>query len=100
MRHKGIVPITPQSSRFWGTLNTERVYNGRFATRAQGQQAITEYIELFHNRQRAQARLDYLSPAAYTARYCSDKIPAWHFPVRWHTRIPTDLMVTHEPYFQ
>jgi transposase-like protein len=27
---------------------------------------VTEYIDLFYNRQRRQARLGYLSPAAYT----------------------------------
>ena len=30
---------------------------------------ITEYIEVFYNRQRRQARLGYLSPAAYEQRY-------------------------------
>ena len=61
---------------FWGTLKTELLYTCRFTSRAQAQQAITEYIELFYNRQRIQARLDYLSPAAYTARHYSDKIAA------------------------
>lgn len=57
-------------------LKTELVYTRRFATRAQAQQAITEYIELFYNRQRTQARLGYLSPATYTARYYADRMAA------------------------
>lgn len=61
---------------FWGTLKTELVYTRRFATRAQAQQAITEYIELFYNRQRTQARLGYLSSATYTARYYADRMAA------------------------
>ncbi|WP_244110191.1 IS3 family transposase, partial [Burkholderia ambifaria] len=33
-----------------------------FATREQARLAITEYIEIFYNRQRTQARLNYQSP--------------------------------------
>jgi len=32
-------------------------------------QEITEYIEVFHNRQRKQAKFGYLSPAAYEQQY-------------------------------
>jgi hypothetical protein len=32
-------------------------------------QEITEYIEIFYNRQRRQKRLDYLSPAAYERKH-------------------------------
>ena len=32
-------------------------------------QEITEYIEIFYNRQRRQERLGYLSPAAYERKY-------------------------------
>jgi putative transposase len=39
----------------------------RFATRAQAKRAISEYIELFYNRQRTQARLDFLSRVAFSA---------------------------------
>ena len=61
---------------FWGTLKSELVYHRRFATRQQAQQEITEYIEIFYNRQRTQARLDYLSPAAFTQRFYLNKIAA------------------------
>jgi len=50
---------------FWGTLKTELVHPRRFETRQQAIQQITEYVELFYNRQRIQARLGYLSPAAF-----------------------------------
>ena len=50
---------------FWGTLKTELVHPRRFETRQQAIQQITDYIELFYNRQRIQARLGYLSPAAF-----------------------------------
>jgi len=54
---------------FWGTLKNELVYHRRYRTRNQAIQDITEYIEIFYNRQRKQARLGYLSPVAFTQRY-------------------------------
>lgn len=54
---------------FWGTLKNELIYPHRFATRTQAQQAITEYIEIFYNRQRLQARLGYLSPFAFSRQF-------------------------------
>ncbi len=30
---------------------------------------IAEYIDIFYNRQRRQARLDYVSPSAYTQQF-------------------------------
>lgn len=53
----------------WGSLKTELVYHRHFATREQAKQEITEYIEIFYNRMRKQARLGYLSPAAFTQQY-------------------------------
>ena len=43
---------------FWGSLKNELVHHGRFATREEARKAITEYIEIFYNRQRKQARCD------------------------------------------
>jgi putative transposase len=54
---------------FWGTLKTELVFHRRYETRQQAIQEITEYIELFYNRQRRQKKLDYLSPAAFERRF-------------------------------
>ena len=45
----------------------------RFATREQAQQAMTESIEIFYNRQRLQARLGYLSPAAFLQPFYQQK---------------------------
>jgi len=49
----------------WGSLENELVHHHRFATRGDAKRAITEYIEIFYNRIRKQARLGYLSPAAF-----------------------------------
>ena len=54
---------------FWGTLKNELIHHRRYRTRAQAIQEITEYIEIFYNRQRKQARLGYLSPAAFMRQY-------------------------------
>ena len=54
---------------FWGSLKNELVHHRRFTTREQARQEMTEYIEVFYNRQRKQARLGYLSPAAFTEKF-------------------------------
>jgi putative transposase len=58
---------------FWGTLKNELVYHQRYTTRQQAIREITEYIEIFYNRQRRQARLGYLSPAAYEQKFYRER---------------------------
>ena len=70
-------------------MKNELVYHRKFATRDQACKEITEYIEIFYNRQRTQERLDYLSPAAFTQQFHLSKIAAL---TRWRPRIPTDLI--------
>ncbi|MBT1072983.1 IS3 family transposase [Geobacter chapellei] len=57
---------------FWGILKNELVHHHRYATRQEAIREITEYIEIFYNRQRRQARLGYLSPAAYERKYLKE----------------------------
>jgi len=72
---------------FWGTLKQELVYHRYYRSRRKAihlyllvpvvraqvqsecKQDITEYIEIFYNRQRQQARLGYLAPAAYEQKF-------------------------------
>ena len=54
---------------FWGVLKSELVHHRRYTTRREAMEEITEYIEIFYNRQRRQKRLGYLSPAAYERRF-------------------------------
>jgi len=55
---------------FWGKLKNELVYHQRYARREQAIREITEYMEIFYNRQRRQKRLGYLSPpAAYEQQF-------------------------------
>lgn len=61
---------------FWGSLKNELVHHRRFATREQARREITEYIEIFYNRIRKQARLGYLSPAAFFQQYYAKQMAA------------------------
>ena len=54
---------------FWGTLKNELVHHRRYETRAQATAEITEYIDIFYNRQRRHSRLGNLSPAAFTQQF-------------------------------
>ena len=61
---------------FWGTLKSELVHHRRYGTRREAIREITEYIEVFYNRQRRQARLGYLSPAVYEQQFYEMRIAA------------------------
>lgn len=54
---------------FWGILKQELIHHRHYRSRREAIEDITEYIEIFYNRQRLQARLCYLSPAAYVQKY-------------------------------
>jgi putative transposase len=69
MSRKGNCWDNAPMESFWGSLKNELVHHRRFTTRAQARQEITEYIEIFYNRIRKQARLGYLSPAQFAQPY-------------------------------
>jgi len=69
MSRKGNCYDNAPMESFWGTLKQELVHHRRYRTRLEAIYDITEYIEIFYNRQRRQARLGFLSPAAYEQRY-------------------------------
>jgi len=54
---------------FWRTLKQELVHHRHYVSRREAVREITEYIEIFYNRQRRQARLGFLSPAADEQKY-------------------------------
>ena len=60
----------------WGSLKTELVHHCRFTTREQAKRVITEYIEIFYNRIRKQARLGHLSPVAFSQKYYAMQMAA------------------------
>jgi putative transposase len=69
MSRKGDCYDNAPMESFWGTLKNELVHHRRYGTRREAIEEITEYIEIFYNRQRRQARLGYLSPAAYERQF-------------------------------
>jgi len=54
---------------FWGIIKQELINHRHYCTRREAIEDITEYIEIFYNRQRLQAKLGYLSPVAYARKY-------------------------------
>ena len=66
---------TPMES-FWGVLKNESIHHRRYATRWEAIQSIIEYIEVFYNRQRKQARLSFLSPAAFERCFYEKELAA------------------------
>lgn len=69
MSRKGNCYDNAPMESFWGTMKNELVYHRRYSTREQAIREITEYIEIFYNRQRRQERLGYLSPAVYEQQF-------------------------------
>jgi putative transposase len=76
MSRKGDCYDNAPMESFWGTLKNELVHHRRYGTRREAIQDISEYIEIFYNRQRRQARLGYLSPAAYEWQFFQVPIAA------------------------
>jgi transposase InsO family protein len=54
---------------FWGSLKNELVHHCRYATRAEAEASIREYIEIFYNRQRRHSRLGNISPAVFAQKF-------------------------------
>jgi transposase InsO family protein len=73
MSRKGNCFDNAPMESFWGTLKQELVHHRKYRTRQEAIQDITEYIEVFYNRQRRQKRLGYLSPAAYEQRFYAEQ---------------------------
>ncbi len=76
MSRKGNCYDNAPVESFWGTLKTELVHHRQYATRAEAEREIAEYIDMFYNRQRRQARLGYVSPAAYTQQFMRQQAAA------------------------
>ena len=69
MSRKGNCYDNAPMESFWGTLKNELAHHRRYDTRAEAINEITEYIEIFYNRERRQKRLGYVSPAVYEQQF-------------------------------
>jgi len=74
MSRKGNCFDNAPMESFWGTLKQELVHHHRYRTRQEAIRDITEYIEIFYNRERLQPRLGFLSPAAYERRFYAGQL--------------------------
>lgn len=69
MSRKGNCYDNAPMESFWGSLKNEMIHHQRYATRANAEAAIKEYIEIFYNRQRRHSRLGYDSPALFAEKF-------------------------------
>jgi putative transposase len=76
MSRKGNCYDNAPMESFWGTLKQELVHHRHYRTRQEAIQDITEYIEVFYNRQRRQARLGFLSPVVYAQKFYAGQLAA------------------------
>lgn len=69
MSRKGECLDNAVAESFFGSLKNELVYHEDYKTRAQARQSIFEYIEIFYNRKRRHASLNYMTPVDYEKKY-------------------------------
>lgn len=69
MSRKGECLDNAVAESFFGSLKNELVHHEDYRSRAQARQSIFEYIEVFYNRQRRHASLNYMTPVGYEAKY-------------------------------
>lgn len=68
MSRKGNAYDNAVVESFFSNLKNELVHHRNFASRDEARAQIFDYIEVFYNRQRAHAALQYLSPVDYERR--------------------------------
>jgi len=76
MSRKGNCYDNAPMESFWGVLKNEQVHHCHYETRKEAIQNITEYIEVFYNRQRKQAKLGFLSPASFERWFYEKRLAA------------------------
>jgi len=65
MSRKGNCWDNAVAESFFHTLKTELIYHELYETKAQANQSIFEYIEVYYNRQRMHSSNNNLSPVEY-----------------------------------
>ncbi len=72
MARKGECLDNAVAESFFGSLKNELVYHEDYYSRKQARQSIFEYIEVFYNRQRRHATLNYMAPAEFEALHAGN----------------------------
>ncbi len=73
MSRKGDCWDNAAMESFFGSLKTEWVYGKTYVNREIAENDLFNYIEVFYNRKRRHASLDYVNPAAFEQRYEADQ---------------------------
>jgi len=76
MSRKGDCRDNAVSESFFHSLKTELVHHENYKTRAQANQSIFEYIEIFYIRKRLHSANGYLSPVDYEAKMVQPEMAA------------------------
>ena len=76
MSRKGNCYDNAPVESFWGSLKNVLIHGRSYATRAEAEASIREYIEIFYNRQRRHSTLGYVSPAVFTQNFNSQRAAA------------------------
>jgi len=71
MSRKGECLDNAVAESFFGSLKNELVYHEDYKTRTEAKQSVFEYIEVFYNRKRRHAFLNYMTPVDYENKYAS-----------------------------
>jgi hypothetical protein len=61
-----------QMESFWARMKVELLNRQRWSTRLELANAMFEYLEIFHNRERRHSLLGMLSPIEYERRHADD----------------------------
>ena len=69
MSRKGNCWDNAVAESFFHTLKTQLVYHNRFLNKADAEQALFNYIEVYYNRRRRHSTNGYKSPASYEAEW-------------------------------
>jgi len=69
MSRKGECLDNAVAESFFGSLKNELVYHEDYRTRSEAKQSIFEYIEVFYNRKRRHAFLNYMTPVEYEEKH-------------------------------
>jgi putative transposase len=72
MSRKGNCYDNAPMESFWGTLKNEVIHHRKYSTRREAEAEISEYIEIFYNRQRIQKKLGYCSPVSFEKKYFTE----------------------------
>jgi transposase InsO family protein len=72
MSRKGNCWDNAPTESFFNSLKNERVHGTTYATRADAQADLFEYIEVFYNRSRRHSTLGYSSPVRFLENWISE----------------------------